>query len=601
MKIFLIIMLFISSLFGFTLKEGFERTLQKDPEVQVRLNELKKIKYDIDIAKGLKYPSVDFRGTLETSKKTSNSRTPKSGEHTNSDEYSLNIRQPIYDGLEASYEAKLQNSRYLSAEYYLKEAQNLLALRYTESYINVLKTKDLLSASSESYQISEDIYNKITRKVQRGFGTKLEFESSKASLEESSVNLAIDKLNYNDAIATLRNHIQTKFDVNELVKPSFSYSVPNSEEEALDYALLYHPSMLVALTNVDVAISEYKRDLKAFQPNVNLVGQYKLNDSMYKEDNSIVSNEYKMGIELAYNLYNGGKDIAKKKKSLEYISEKRIYIDKSSQQISNRLALAWNSYTINQEKLRRLSDFLKTRQLVLDATIDEFDLGTKDLTSVLDAHSDYISTKRNTIVATYDLLYAHYRVLEAIGVLSDEILIDKRDKIWNNESNNIENLFKDVSKYLEQNYSVLEKSKANVSLEIEVLPLVENEVSYEYLDESSVNDINTTTTEVIQENIDSFKDRFLGAPTTKYTINLANSGSIDEVNSFLLRNGLQNDAFGFAFGADKTIYKIMYGIFDTFEEASTALEKLPPEAKASMPRVEIIALKQNLYRKYNSN
>lgn len=48
---------------------------------------------------------------------------------------------------------------------------------------------------------------------------------------------------------------------------------------------------------------------------------------------------------------------------------------------------------LNQEKLVYLQEFLKTRKLVLDATFEEFYLGSRDLGSVIDAHLDYISTK----------------------------------------------------------------------------------------------------------------------------------------------------------------------------------------------------------------
>jgi outer membrane protein TolC len=66
----------------------------------------------------------------------------------------------------------------------------------------------------------------------------------------------------------------------------------------------------------------------------------------------------------------------------------------------------------------------------LDATYQEFTLGTRDLGSVVDAHLDYISTKRNVISTTYDLLLAHYRILDSIGILSDEILEQKDKEIF---------------------------------------------------------------------------------------------------------------------------------------------------------------------------
>ena len=173
-----------------------------------------------------------------------------------------------------------------------------------------------------------------------------------------------------------------------------------------------------------------------------IVASYRLNDASYKENYTDTSNEYKVGLELVYNLYNGGKDLANNKKLLQTIQEKKILLQKTNQQISNKLSLSWNSYLLNAEKLAKLEKFVKTRKAVLDTTYQEFTLGTRDLGSVVDAHLDYISTKRNVISTTYDLLLAHYRILDSIGILSDEILEQKEKEIFEKNDSKINEILK---------------------------------------------------------------------------------------------------------------------------------------------------------------
>lgn len=592
-KILVFSVIFSSSLLAFTLKEGFLKTLNNNPEVQVKENDVKKIQYDIDIANGRMYPTLDLRASANNSRTSTNSYTPQNGDLTSTDEYSLNLKQPLYDGFEASYEKQLQNHRYQSAQYYLQEAKNALALTYTQNYINVLKNKDMMSLSSESYQMSEDIYNKTVRKVERGFGTKLEFERAKGNLEESSVNLAIDRLSFYDAVQSLYNHVQEKFDSTELVKPTFMYNLPHSEDEALSFALANHPSMLVSLKNVEVAIAEQKRDFKSFHPDVNLVGTYSLNDAAHKEKGVDVSNEYQVGIEIAYNLYNGGRDIASNKKSLQTIKEKKILIQKSNQEIANRLALAWNSYTLNVEKLERLQAFVKTRRLVLDTTFEEFDLGTKDLGSVIDAHLDYISTKRSMISTTYDLLIAHFRVLEAIGILADEILKDKREEIWGKNKIDIDSVVKNNTDELIFSYNTLQNKE-----------LKKEEPLLEYLEkplntESLKSELSSSIHQEGDSKPLSFKEKFLQAPQEKYTINLATFSTQEGSERFINENRITQDAFAFLFGEEQQFYKVMYGVFDNYEEAKEAKSNLNQELQKSGPRIERITIKQNLYKKYN--
>lgn len=590
-KSFVVLFVFLNASYGLTLKEGFLKSLENDPEVQLRENELKKIKYDIDMANGLKYPTLDVIGVVNNTNTSVKSYTPKNSEDVKEDEYSLKLTQPLYDGSQSDYEKELQKNRYESAKYYLKEAQNNLALTFIENYINVLKTKDMIILSNESYKMSEDIYYKTTKKVERGFGTKLEFERAKGNIEESNVNLAIDKISFSNATKNLYKNLQEEVDPSEIIKPTFTYNLPSSEQEALTFARINHPSMLVSLKNVKVAMNEQQRELKAFYPDINLVGNYKLNDAMHKENGTDVSNEYQVGLELALNLYNGGRDFANNKKLLQMVKEKKILVEKSNQEISSRLGLAWNSYTLNQEKLARLEAFLKTRKLVLDTTYQEFYLGTKDLGSLIDAHLNYISTKRSTINTTYDLLLAHFQVLEAIGILSNQILSDKKEENWgyNEKKVDIDNIVRNNTEGLVYSYKTSQDKELNTK----------EEPKFEYLNnEPAKEKISENKTFVSSDN-SSFKDAFLNSSTDKYTINLATFGTFQESESFINLNKINDNAFAFLFGEGKQYYKVMYGIFNSDIEAKDTLTKMDIKLKRNQPRVEEIYIKQNLYKKYN--
>jgi outer membrane protein, adhesin transport system len=583
---FIILLFSTLSAFALTLKDGLELAIKNDTEVQLRENNLLQIKRDIEVATGLFLPTLDFRSDIGNSKTTNNSLTPdRSLPHQKSDEYELILTQPLYDGENAKFQEHIEKSRYESAIFYLKESENLVSLGFVENYLNVLKEKDTMTLQTESYQISEDIFHKISSKVQKGFGTRLEFEEAKANVEESNLNLTIQKLSYRQGIENLKKYLQKDIDPNELIKPIFNFQIPELESEALEFAMVNHPSMLVSLNNIDVALYEYKRDKKAFKPNVNLYGRYKVNDVLYKDKSFDESNEYKIGLEVAYNLYSGGKDAAKNKKSIEYINEKKVMIEKSKQQITNKLALAWNSYTINQEKLLRLKDFLETRKYILEGTIKEFDLGTRSLTDLFEAHRDYIATKRNLINTSYDFLLSQYRVLEAMGILSDNILNDKRVLLLQSKTSTIDKLLLDISEELKYSYDV----KGS-------LPEFNTEVIVSNNDETS-STMYLEANDTISSDI-SFKEKFLTSDESKYTINLANAFSMEESIEYMKSFDILDNAFSFEFGEQK-IVKIMYGIFDSYKEAKIALEGLDKKLLQNHPRVESIHIKQNLYKKYH--
>ena len=80
-KTIILLLICISFSYGFTLRDSFLKSLENDSEIQTRENELKKIKYDIDIANGLMYPTLDILATASNVRTSQNSYTPKNGEN----------------------------------------------------------------------------------------------------------------------------------------------------------------------------------------------------------------------------------------------------------------------------------------------------------------------------------------------------------------------------------------------------------------------------------------------------------------------------------------------------------------------------------------
>lgn len=97
-----------------------------------------------------------------------------------------------------------------------------------------------------------------------------------------------------------------------------------------------------------------------------------------------------------------------------------------------------------------------------------------------------------------------------------------------------------------------------------------------------------------------FQDRFLNAPKEYYTLNLATLYTQKSGQDFYLKNSDAIDIFVFKFGQESTMYKVMGGIYSTYEEAQEVLEKLPNNLQKNKPRIEKIGIKQKLYFKYNT-
>ncbi len=601
---------------AFTLTDGYKFALENDMNSKINENNIKKIKFDKDIASSLLNPKLDFNATVETSKYTENQLTPNNNKnHTKTDEYKLTLTQPIFDGFESDREKELQKYRFESALFYLKESQNSVALNYTQNYINTLKQKDLLSLNKEAVLISEEIFNKVYKKVASGYGTKLEFDEAKSQLAENRVNLKVQNINLKEAIESLRFYVQKDFDTSELIKPNFYYPLPKTLDDAMTASMDKNPSLMVTKLNLKVAIFEEQKNDKNFLPNVDFVGSYQLNDALHTTTDE--NSQYKVGFQINYNLYNGGKDSLERKKALQDIKEKHFLITKSEYEIKNKLRLAWNSYKLNEEKFDTLEQYLLVKKDVLDATIKEFDLGTRDLNNLLTTHTEYVDVKKDFISTTYDLLLAKYRVLDAIGVLADTLQnrMPTLEKIKLSERTS-RNLF-DQTDYNFNKSDALNERKlsykiSQAKLDKVLLPPLKLDDDLSNDKEDIYVDNNTNTKKNIQkenkqeiatikDEEKSFKEKFLTAPKNKYTINLAMSDSTKRAKWLIQRYNLENDAFYFSFRYENPLQKVMMGIYNSKKEAQTAINSLPKRLKKYGPKIEKVSIKQKLYKKYHTD
>ncbi len=127
---------------------------------------------------------------------------------------------------------------------------------------------------------------------------------------------------------------------------------------------------------------------------------------------------------LKYNFFNGFADHASLQKSLSNMYQEQESKNILKRQVVEGLNLSWAANKKLDEQLVHLKDYKKFSLKTLTLYSKEYDLGRRSLLDLLSAQNDFIGSKAQLINTEYSMLFAKYRILDAMGTLVGAVVDD---------------------------------------------------------------------------------------------------------------------------------------------------------------------------------
>ena len=135
----------------------------------------------------------------------------------------------------------------------------------------------------------------------------------------------------------------------------------------------------------------------------------------------------KIGLTLNYNLYRGGADEAQIQKNLSKIYQEGENKRETIRKLDEQGQLSWTAKQYLGEQLEHLKRYEVTSAKTLELYQKEYDLGRRTLLDLLVAQNDHVAAQSQIVRAENDLLFAHYRILDAMGSMVQNVLGSKVD------------------------------------------------------------------------------------------------------------------------------------------------------------------------------
>jgi len=405
--------------FAFTINDAIEDAIIHNPEFRQEVKTFRARESEVSSAEGRYLPVISLNagiGYEEVDRVGLNNE----GDGLTRREASIKLTQNLFEGFGTQNEVYRQKYRLDSASFRAHSAANDVALDMATAYVNLLREKDIMQLAKDNLDTHNTLLEQIDKRYTAGIGNQVEVDQANARLALAQSSLGSAENNYYDAFAKFQRVLGRK-PTNTLIKPQFSFPIPETLEEATKEALINHPTLKSANADVADARAQHDASGRNYYPTVDLEIEKTFDENINGVEGK---NEILQAmIRLRYNLYNGGRDSDDLNRTISEYHRASEIRNNSRRQVIENLRFAWNARDFITKQMEFQDKHIKLTYETLAGYRKQFNLGRRSLLDLLNTENEHVTATRTLINSKADLLNAQYRILAATGHLIDELNI----------------------------------------------------------------------------------------------------------------------------------------------------------------------------------
>lgn len=415
-----------STLFSQDIKTTISEVLSTNPVVLERLKNYNATKEDITTAQSGYYPKIDL--SIGVGKEDGERPVNQDFDYSVY-QNSLTYTHNLFKGFETTHRVGQQENRTIAAAYSYIEKVNDTSFETLNFYLQVMKNRELLEIQKENVEINSEIFKKVQKLYDAGLTTLSEVNKIESALSLAKANYVVQENTLLDSTYNMQKVLGRPIEPQKMLRPELGVALPANIDEATELAIENNPSLLVGKYNVKLAQETHKEKKSPFYPSLDIEISQNMNKNL-----SGIEGEYdnlRAMAYLRYNFFNGFADKAELQKSVSAIHQEIETKNQLKREVIEGLNLAWSANEKLENQLEHLNEYKKFSLQTLTLYSKEYDLGRRSLLDLLSAQNDFIAAKAQIINTEYSMLFAKYRILDAMGTLVSNV-IGETDILYSN-------------------------------------------------------------------------------------------------------------------------------------------------------------------------
>ncbi len=334
--------------------------------------------------------------------------------------FGIQINQTLFDGFQTKNNVAAAEANVKASVESLRNTEENTLFNAASAYMDVIRDRQIAVLTEQNLQFLTETARAARSRFEVGEGTRTDVAQADASRASAVAQLSAARA---QALASAATYHQIVGDEPGKLKAASPLGklLPKSLESAIAIAANEHPAILATQHLVDAAAFSVKSAEGALLPqlsaNAGVSSTYNNYDPQGTNYNG-ATNSAAIGATLTVPIYSGGRTSAKVRQSKESLSEARIQVDVSRDQVRAAVASAWTQYTAAQQSVAANRQVIEAAKLALNGVIEERNVGQRTTLDVLNAQATVITAEINQASAERDVVVASYAILSAVGRLT---------------------------------------------------------------------------------------------------------------------------------------------------------------------------------------
>ncbi len=412
--ILFLLLIYSKSIFALSIDDSVKSTIANNLKVKIAFEKLNESKETIEVAIGKKLPKVTgtISGTYSNSDIKSAAGVSTTPE-TFTDKYKISITQNLYDGGEKSLEIERSKIIYENAVINFYKTVQDLSLTAVEGYLTVINYEKSLEASEKNFDSVSRFLEEVKLKYELGSATITELKNAESAFSIAETNLFSAEQNYKVSLKTFKSIVgKEAINLEDYVNIEDNLNFDNILSEVYKNNF----NILIAQNNIKIKEFDLSKEKGSNRPTLDITASTEYSD-VSRIDAGSENTNATIGLTLTIPIFQQNIDKSDIRKINSQILQTEIELEDLKESLNIEVSNYYKNYLVSKSNLNTSLLTIEYANTLLESTQEEYNLGTKSITDLIDAETNLLNVNVEYFNANKNYLINYFNLLALDGSL----------------------------------------------------------------------------------------------------------------------------------------------------------------------------------------